>query len=209
MKDNNIASLKKQISTAIENQDFQKVEQLSEELGALLNLDESDCEMPEDFLLRIKRNNREKKNMNMKKIVIRSVAAAAIIVIAVSGGVIAHNLKIIKMKNLTILTKEDGTKDGYLIYDKNGDMNCFFINEDGSGTLMPGTCFSADRVWTSDEELTEQDKNIPKYPERGGYDSITSEKPEKNDVWLSKEIINYPGYEVEQDDGEIHFTPRT
>ncbi len=135
MKDNNIASLKKQINNAIEDQDFEKVELLSEELGALLNLDESDCEMPEDFLLRIKQNNKEKKHMNMKKIVVRSVIAAAVIVLSLSGTTIAKNVRSYMISNIVVLNKDDGTMDGFLLYDPNDTLHRnFYVSE----TQIPG-----------------------------------------------------------------------
>ncbi|MBE5958244.1 MAG: hypothetical protein E7254_05190 [Lachnospiraceae bacterium] len=205
MKDNNIASLKQQINTAIENQDFEKVEQLSEELGALLNLDESDCEMPEDFLLRIKRNNKEKKTMNMKKIVIRSIAAAAIIVLAISGGAIAKNLNIMMRKNLTVQTNEDGSKDAYLFYDKNDELKYLYISSDKSFFLPAGYSLLSDSIWSSEEEL--KDAKAQQYsnnnPEEGGYDSISYEKPTKDDLWLSKitTTYHYPS-NCEAEDGD-------
>lgn len=81
-----VTTLKKQIDLEIEKGDFEKVDSLTRTLCEIQGLD-TDHEMPKLFIYKIKAKERIEKSMNSKKSIAK-VAAALLLTIGVSGGVV-------------------------------------------------------------------------------------------------------------------------
>lgn len=83
MKQMEVATLKKVINQEIENENYEKVDELVQELCELQGL-HMEGEMPEAFVFKLKQREKERRRMNIKRNIIK--AAACILFLSISGG---------------------------------------------------------------------------------------------------------------------------
>lgn len=180
-----VATLKKKIEEEMNNENYDKVEALSEELCRLQELD-TDHKMPSDFVMTLKRKERKNRTMRMKNKLVK--AAAIMVVLGMAGGTVYAGSQYFKPVKQTEYGMEVSDDDINVVH-----------NSDGS--IVAGD--------VPEETLSEEQKKAMDNVRENGLNGLKEDdvevletaKPGENDKWLSKKVSKITSYDKSSDDG--------